>query len=225
MSSAGFWRQAGTIAARDLRIETRVGEALLITLPFGAVALLVLPLAVGPEIPLLSRVGLGAYWTVVLLFGMLVALRQTAAEGPAQRDLLALLGLDPAARFAGQATASGVLLLAFEILLWPVMVVLYDPEGIRWVWIPLVWLLVGAGLSMLGTFAGALTANLRVRASLSALLVAPLAVPLLLGATVALSDFPPTRDILPWVLLLVTFDLVLAIVGVWSARPLEEGSR
>ncbi|MGH9052586.1 MAG: heme exporter protein CcmB [Acidimicrobiia bacterium] len=223
--TAIFWQQALTIAGKDLRVEWRAAEVLYITVPFGAVALLLVPLALGPETQLLARVGPGMYWAVVLLFGMLVTLRQTSIDGPAQQDLLAMLGLEPAARFAGRAVASGVLLLAFEVSLAPVALILYNFGLAGWQWLALVAPLLAAGLAMLGTLAGSLTANLRVRAALAPLLVAPLGAPLLLAATASLEGLRFGRDILPWVLLLVTFDLILAVGGVWSARPLEEGSR
>ncbi|MDP8958089.1 MAG: heme exporter protein CcmB [Actinomycetota bacterium] len=220
-----FRTQAMQIARKDLRVEARVGEVLLITIPFGAVALLLVPLAVGPELELLGRIGPGMFWVVVLLFGMVITFRQTAAEGPAQRDLLALLGLDPAAQFTGRALASGVLLLVFEALLAPVAVVLYNPPLPAWWWLGLIGPLVAAGLALLGSLAGGLTSNLRVRSTLAPLLVAPLAVPLLLAATASLEGLRYGSDILAWVLLLATFDLILAIAGVWTARSLEEGSR
>jgi len=46
---SGFWRQAMAVARKDLTMERRTGEVLLVTAPFGAVALLLIPLAVGTE--------------------------------------------------------------------------------------------------------------------------------------------------------------------------------
>ena len=65
-------------------------------------------------------------------------------------------------------------------------------------------------------------ANLDSGAALIPFLVAPLSVPLLLGATQALDPLRPTDGILPWVMLLLAVDLVLAIAGVLTARPLQE---
>ncbi len=113
----GFWRQALAVARKDLMMERRTGEVLLVTVPFGAVALLLTPLAVGTDQPLLTRIGAGMYWVVVLLFGILVAIRQSATDDQPQRDLLGLLGIDPAARFAGQAGATLAMVLLFELLL------------------------------------------------------------------------------------------------------------
>ena len=43
----GFWNQAFTITRRDLLRERRSGEVMWVTLPFGAIALLLVPLAIG----------------------------------------------------------------------------------------------------------------------------------------------------------------------------------
>ena len=223
----GFWQQAVAVARKDLTAEIRTGEVLLITAPFGAVALLLIPLAIGTDRPLLTRVGPGMYWVVVLLMGILVALRQSGVDGPSQRDLMGLLGLDPAARFAGQAGATLLLLLLFELMLGPVAAALYDPElsAMSWLAMFLLLPLFAVGLALLGTLAGWLTVSLSTGRSLVPLLVAPLAVPLLLGATQALEGLQLRESILGWLLLLVALDLGLAAAGVLSARALEEASR
>ncbi|MBT8213140.1 MAG: heme exporter protein CcmB, partial [Acidimicrobiia bacterium] len=120
MTDLGFWRQVREIARKDLMVEGRAGEALYITVPFGAVALMLIPLAVGTDKPLLATIGPGMYLAVSLLFGMLVAFRQTASDNSSQRELLVLLGTDPAAKFVGRAATSLLLMLVFVTVLVPV---------------------------------------------------------------------------------------------------------
>ncbi|HEY5578398.1 MAG TPA: heme exporter protein CcmB, partial [Acidimicrobiia bacterium] len=108
---SSFWRQANQIARKDLLIEARAGEVLLVTVPFGAAVLLLLPMAVGTDRPLLSEIGSGLFWAVVLVFGIMVTMRQSSIDTGPQRDLVALLGIDPAASLAGRAAATTVLLL------------------------------------------------------------------------------------------------------------------
>ncbi len=220
-----FWSHASAVARKDLRAELRTGEVLFVIVPFGAVALLLTPLAVGVDTPLLERIGPGMYWMVVLLFGVLVALRQSSLDGRPQRDMQALLGVDPAARFTGQAAATGLLLLVFALVLGPVAAALYDPSPSGWGWLAALIPLVVTGLALLGTLAGAITGGLGARNSLVPLLVVPLAVPLLLAATQSLEGLRRGEGILGWLLLLVAMDLGLAVIGVLSARPLQETSR
>ena len=222
MSTPSFVHQAMTITRRDLLRERRSGEVLWVTLPFGAIALLLIPLAIGTDAPMLRRVGPGMFWIIVMLFGVLIAIRQTNAETRAQRDLVALTGLDPAAIFAGRSLASFLLLLVFEVVLGVVTIALYDisPEG--WPIVPLILVLAAAGLSLLGTLAAGIVATGQSATALVPLLVAPLSVPLLLGATQALEALRLGRSSLSWVLMMIIVVLLLAVAGVLSARPLQE---
>lgn len=222
VSPGRFLAEALEVARKDLCVEARTAETLRVTIPFGATALLLIPLAVGADIPLLRALGPGMYWTVVLLFGVLVTLRQSAMDTPAQRDLLALLGIDPAACLVGRAAASALLLLGFQAMLGPVALVLYDPQPIGWAWLALLAPLVAVGLALLGTLAGALTERLPGRSSLAPAIVAPSGLPLLVGATQALEGARYGRSPLAWVLLLAAIDLILLVVGVLGAGPLEE---
>jgi heme exporter protein B len=214
-------RHSVEIGRKDLMMEWRSGEALLVAAPFGAAALLLAALAVGADVPVLRAIGPGIYWLVVLLFGMLVTQRHTAAHNSAPGELLTLLGVDPGARFLGQAGASAVLLLAFQGALAPVAVALFDPEPSGWPWMPLLAPLVAAGLAELGTLAGQLTTGLPAGSALAPLLAVPLAVPLLLGATQVLDGGRYGRP-LPWVLLVFAVDLVAGLAGLAAARSLEE---
>lgn len=216
------WRQCREIASKDLRVEWRSGEAFLVTAPFGALALLVVPVAVGTNTPLLRQVGPGMYWVVVLLFGVSVTLRASAVGTPAQLAVLRLSGVHPVVQLAARSMAGGALLLGFEAVLAPVAVLLYAPDLTGWPWYLAALPLVAAGLAILGTAAGALSQQLASRGTLGGLLVIPVAVPLLLGATqvgqAALYGRPPW----PWLLLILAVDLTAAAAVALCASHLEE---
>lgn len=217
-----FQRQVRVIASRDITRERRSGEVLWVTLPFGAIALLLVPLAIGTDAPMLQRIGPGLFWAIVMLFGVLISIRQTTGETEAQRDQLALTGLDPAAVYVGKAAASFLLLLVFQAVLGVVTVVLYDVRPQGWWLLPVTFVLVAAGLALLGTLASGIVATGRNSAALVPLLVAPLSIPLLIGATQALEALELGRSSLAWVLMMIVTVIVLAIAGVLSARPLQE---
>jgi heme exporter protein B len=218
----GFRAQVAAIARRDLRRERRTGEVVWVTLPFGAIALLLVPLAIGTDAPMLQRIGPGLFWVVVMLFGVLISVRQTNAETTAQRDQVALTGLDPAAIYVGRAAASFVLLVVFQAVLGVVTLVLYDVPVEGLVLLPVTFLVVGAGLALLGTLAAGIVSTGTNATALVPLLVAPLSIPLLIGATQALEALRLGRSSLTWVLMMIVTVLVLAIAGVLSARPLQE---
>ena len=175
--------------------------------------------------PLISSIGWPILWSIALLFGMQIAWRHVATERNAMRDAIILLGVDPAARFTGRAIASGLLLSGFILVMGGLTVFLYTPDEVRgWPWLIVVGLLFAAGLAQLATLASDLTIGLGARSSLAPLLVAPLALPLLIGAAQATDSLLRSSGILPWLLVLVLANLVLAIVGVLTARPLEEAA-
>lgn len=216
------WRLCRELARKDLRVEWRAGEALLVTAPFGGLALLVVPMAVGTDTPLLRQVGPGMYWVVVLLFGVMITVRQSAVDGPAQRTALRLLGVPPLVRLAGRCLANAVLLLGFEIVLAPFALVLYDPVLTGWPWLAPVMLLVAVGLAGLGTAANALAEGITGRTTLGPLLVIPVAVPLLLGATQIPQAALYGRAPWPWLLLITATDLLATLAVALFAPHLEE---
>lgn len=222
-----LWSQAIEIARVDLRLERRVGDSLRIILPFAVVSLLIIPLALGARLSLISEIGVAVFWSLGVLFGMQVALRHSASDTREHRDLYALLGVDPAARFVGRTISGGLLTLGFLLALLLTMLVIYGPDlpdGSIWVAI-LASTLLAIGLTELGTLAGEITADLRNRSTLASLIVAPLALPMVIGASQAMEALARDTSILPWVLLILATDLALAVAGVGLARPLEEATR
>lgn len=222
MTALPLARQLLVIARKDLRIEGRTGEVLTVTVPFGALALLLMPLAIGTDAPLLADIGLGMFWIVTLLFGLFVTQRSTAIDPAPMADLLRLLRVDPAAIFLGRAAASTVLLLVYEAVLAPVAVVLYSPAPVpRWGWLVVVGALVASGLALIGTLAVELTLGLRSRSALAPLLVTPLAVPLLLAGTQVTESLRSGGSIISWVLLMGAMNVGLMIAGVLITGPLR----
>ncbi len=222
MTSPTLLEQTIVAAKRDLGRERRRGEVLWVTIPFGVIAMLLIPMAVSTDAPRLRELGPGLYWVVVLLFGVLVTVRSTAADSQQQRDLNRLIGLDPAAGFAGRTLASFVLLMAFELVVGAATVTLYDVALTGWVWLPIILVVAGAGLALIGSLAASIAGSVATGSALVPLLVAPMAVPLLLGATQALDGLRLGNTIIQWVLLMVTVVIVLMIVGVVTARALQE---
>ncbi len=213
--------QARVIAGRDLVRERRRGEVAWVIVPFGAIAMMLIPLGIGIDTPTLRRIGPGLFWVVVLLFGVLVTVRRTAADGPAERALLLRFGVDPVAELWGRTAAHVVLLLVFQVVVGLVTVVLYDVDVSRWPVVAILLPLIALGLALLGTITGGVAAATG-GSNLVPFLVAPLAIPLLLAATESIDGSTTTRGILGWLLLIVLVDTILAVAGVLTARPLQE---
>ncbi len=220
--TTGFWHQVHAVIDRDLLRERRQGDMLWVTIPFGAIALLLIPLAIGTDAVLLREIGPGMYWVIVMLFGVLVAVSRASRETLPQQDASALLGLDPAAGFVGRTISSAIFLLIFEAVVGVVAVGLYDISIIGVGWLIATLLIVAIGLALLGTLTASIVNSSSAGTALVPLLVAPLSVPLLLGATQTYDGLQGGYSILSWVLLMVAVVLVVSIIGVLTARPLQE---
>lgn len=219
-----FWGQVRELAMKDLRTEGRSGEVFLVTIPFGVLALFLIPLALPNDQDLLTAIGGGMFWVVLLLFGMTLTFRHK--ESVAQRMLIAMLGVDPVARFVARVISSTALLLAFSAILVPTVVVLYQPIAPPgWPQLSFVVVLVCLGLAAIGSLASDITAGLQSRTVLAPLLVAPLSVPLLVPAAQAAHSLSSEGSILlPTLITLFTL-LGVTVIGVLTARSLEEASR
>lgn len=222
-----LWRQAREVLRVDLLVERRVGDTFRIVLPFGVVAMMIFSIALPSTVGDIGEVGAGVFWAVAVLYGTQVALRSSTSETRQRRDTSMLLGLDPAARFLGRSMAAALMLVGFFVVLLAAMVALFDtelPAGSPKGLVPTI-LLGAAGLGMLATLAGEVANGLRNRSALASLIVAPLTLPLVIGASQVLESMNRGDGILIWILLLITTDLTLFVAGVGLSRPLEEASR
>ena len=85
---------------------------------------------------------------------MQIALRRTADDTTERRDLMALLGVDPAARFVARTISGSVLTLAFLLVLFGAMTLLFGPDlpGGGWFLVALSAIFMAVGLTELATF-------------------------------------------------------------------------
>lgn len=221
-----FWAETREFARRDLVAERRANEVATIVVPFGAVALMAVPLVTGVDSALLAKVGPALFWVVTLLFAMQISLRHSAADRPEHRVMLSLLGTDPFARLIGRSLASTALIGGFMAVIFPLMVLFYSPDlPPGWQRAALPAAFAALGLALVGTLGAEVTAGLRSRATLASLIVAPLSIPLILGGSQALESLARGSGILPWAMLVLATDLALAVTAAVIARPLEEAAR
>jgi heme exporter protein B len=220
-----LWRDAGLVAAKDLRVEARSGVATNQVMPFALLVLVLFAFALDPDRGVLARVAAGLFWVTVLFAAVLAVQRSFAIESDdGARDALRLSGLDGAGIFLGKAFAVATQLLVLEAVLALGVIVLYDVPLHDGGLLLLVCVLATIGIAAAGTVYGMVAAGLRVRDTLLPLLVLPVLAPVLLAATraseAALATAP--GDAWPWVRLLVAFAAVYSVFGVVAFGPLLE---
>lgn len=172
---------------RDLAVATRAGGGFGLGLAFFLVVVVLVPLSVGPDTSVLSRIAPGVLWLGALLACLLSLDRIFALDyEDGSLDLLATAPLPLEGAVAIKAFAHWLTTGLPLTLISPVLGVLLNLPVPGFAWL-LVSLLLGTpALSVIGAFGAALTVGLRRGGLLLSLLVLPLYVPtLVFGAEVA----------------------------------------
>jgi heme exporter protein B len=214
----GLLRPALAIARKDLLVERRSKEVVNAAFSFALVVLLLFSFTFDPSGEETRAISGGLLWLVYSFAGVLVLNRSFARE--TQNDCLDALVAAPvsgAALFLGKSLANAVFLLFLELATLPVFGIFYN---VRWDvslgWLLLVLVLGTWGFTVIGTVFSALTVSVRLREIMLPLLVFPITVPALMAAvqlTTTLFSGQPMGPEMPWLRLLVGFDLIFTLLG------------
>jgi len=214
---ASFLSAAALLAARDLRLALRRAGDSLLPLGFFLVITTLFPLSLDPSLSLLRDIAPAALWVGALLSSLLAVdllFRDDGQDGTLEQ--LALCGQP----FAG-------LLLAKTVVHWCLTglpLVLVAPMAATALGAPtgampgiLVAVLLGTiALSLIGAVGAGLTLTLRRNGSLLALLVLPLAVPVLIfgarASALAIAGESPAAPLY----LLAAFAVLAATLAPWA---------
>jgi heme exporter protein B len=204
-----------TLLKRDLRLAVREGGAVGTALGFYLVVVALIPLGLGPDLKLLSRIAPGVLWIALLLSALLSLGRvfetdhedgslEVMATGPLPLELVAAAKsiahwLSTAVPLTLMAPLLG-LLLNLELAAYPLLVLT---------------MLVGTpAISFLGAIGAALTLGARRGGLLIALLVLPLYVPtLIFGISAIGAALLGPAGFQPSLLILAAISLVAAVLG------------
>lgn len=206
----GGWRLFRRLILRDWQLMgARPGEWLLPIIFFLLVTLL-LPFAIGPDRELLQRLAPGILWVGALLASLLpvsTLFAQDAADGTL--DQLAVRGISGELLGAARMLALWAGFTLPLLVALPVAALLLDVGPAALGPVALALLAGGLGLAALAVIAAALTAGARGGGALAALIVVPLATPMLLFGS---------RPHEPGALLLtLAAALLLAAIGPFAA--------
>jgi len=186
--SGGVWQAALAVTVRDMLLATRRRADVLTTVFFFAIVVSLFPLGVGAEPAILRSIGPGVVWVAALLASLLAlgrlfegdfedgTLEQLVLSG----EPLAMLVL---AKVAAHWVATGLPL----VLLSPLLGLQFGLPG-EALWVLTCSVAIGTPvLSLLGAIGAALTLGVRGAGALTALLVLPLYVPVLIFGAGAVS--------------------------------------
>lgn len=218
---------ASELFRRDLRLSVRVGGSALVGVLFFLAVVTVIPFGVGPDLNLLARIGPAILWIGALLATLLGLDRLFQADrddGTLDLMLMAGRSLEVVVLIKCLAhwTATGLPLVVAAPLLG--IFLNLDPVSMAAV---TATLLVGTpALTLIGAIGASLTVSMRRGGLLLAVLVVPLAIPVLIfgvsSADAAIHD--PVPFLTPF-LILCALTLIAAVIGpIASATALRFAS-
>ena len=218
-------RAAWLIARKDLRVEARNREIAYTTLFFAMACVLIFAFAFVVEGEPLADAAAGILWVAVAFSGTLALGR--AFERERQSETLRALLLAPVERasvYLGKLIALLVLMIGVEIVIVPVIGVLFAmPIGRA----PL--LLIGLiatgtmGFAAVGTLFAAMLVRAQSRDVLLPVLLYPMVVPVIVAGvrgTAAIFAVEPNFEVArTWLTMLIFFDAVFVTLALWLFAP------
>jgi heme exporter protein B len=212
------------IVRRDLILAARVGGGAELGLLFFLIVISIVPFAIGPDTPLLSRIAPAIVWIAALLATLLGLDRLFQADDDdGALDHLMLMGLPAPAIISAKALAHWLatgLPLTIAAPLLGLMLAL-PVERI----LPLMaTLAVGTpALTLLGCVGAAVTVGLRRGGLLLSVLILPLAIPVLIFGVAASTASPidPNGFLQPFLFLSAFTLLLLVICPIGAAAALK----
>ena len=208
-------RAAWTLLKRDLQLAVREGGAIGTALGFYLLVVAMLPLGLGPDLNLLSRIAPGILWIALLLAALLSLSRifETDFED-GSLELMALgelpLELVAAIKALAHWLTTGIPLA----LLAPLLGILLNLDIGAYGVLVLTMLVGTPAISFLGSIGAALTLRARRGGLLLALLVLPLYVPTLIYGITAISSALVSPDaFVPSLLILTALSLGSLVLG------------
>ena len=169
------------LLARDLRLALNEGSAVGAALGFYLIVVAMLPLGLGPDMALLSRIAPGILWIALLLAALLSLGRLFEADfEDGSLDLMATASLPLEAVVAAKGIAHWLSTAVPLTLLAPVLGLMLNLDLAVYPALIATMLLGTPAISFIGTIGAALTLRSRRGGLLIALLVLPLYIPTLI---------------------------------------------
>lgn len=212
------------LVGETLKLRMRAGGGAIVGLIFFLAVVTVVPFGVGPDLKLLARIGPAILWIAALLASLLGLERLFGADREdGTLDLVIVSGeslvLYALGRIAGHWVATGLPI----VIAAPILGLLLNIEPRAMAAVALTLLVGTPALTLIGSVGAALTAGLPRGGLLSAVLVLPLTVPVLIFGVLATSGAisEPELFLSPFLLLCALALGSLALAPVAAAAALK----
>ena len=207
---------AWIVARKDLAVELRTKSAFLSVLVFALLGLVIFFFAWDPTAVPAMDLAPGVLWVTFTFAGLLGLHRSFGLEMQDRGiDALLVAPIDREAIYLGKAAANTIFVGAVLVIAVPAVAIFYNlPFGRALVVLGAVALLAAIGLVAVGTLFSAMAVNTRMAELLLPMLSLPFFVPVVLTSAQASTQLlagRPFAEALPWLKILVAFDIVFAV--------------
>ena len=220
-----FFRVALLVLRKDFAIEIKSREILYTTLLFALSCVLVFSIAFVKQGEPLEDAAAGILWIAIEFAGTLALGRTFEREryGETLRALL-LAPVPRAAIYVGKTLGILVLLFVAELLLVPLVAVLFHASLLaRPVLLAALLAFGTVGFASVGALFAAMLVRARSRDVMLPILLYPITIPVMIAGvrgTVALLQTPPdTATVTLWISILAAFDVVFVTLSLWTFEP------
>jgi heme exporter protein B len=211
-----FLRAMAAIVWKDLAAELRSRELISAMLVFALLVILIFNFALELDTKTRASVTSGVLWVTFAFAGTLGLNRSMAMEKDRGcLDGLLLAPVDRSAIYFGKAIGNLIFMFIVEIIVLPVYSVLYNTNLLQ-PGLLLVIFLGSVGYVAVGTLLSSMAVQTRTRDVLLPILLFPVAIPVFIAAVKASSGFLQgieMAEIMPWLNLLITYDIVFTAVA------------
>jgi len=215
-AKSSYWKAIAAIAWKDLAAELRSRELLSAMLVFSLLVILIFNFALVLDIPTRRSVTSGVLWATFAFAGTLGLNRSMAIEKDRGcLDGLLLAPVDRSAIYFGKVISNLAFMLIVEAIVLPIYSVLYNVNLFQ-PGLLLVILLGSIGYVAVGTLLSSMAVQTRTRDVLLPILLFPVVVPILIAAVKASGGYltgAPMTDILPWLNLLIVYDVIFTAIA------------
>jgi heme exporter protein B len=212
----GMLQATWLVARKDLAIEFRTRTAFFSALVFALLGLTIFYFAWDPTAVAAIDLAPGVLW-VIFVFSGLLGLQRSFGVEQADRAIDALLAapVDREAVYLGKALANFIFVAAVQAITIPATALFYNvPIGGAALPLAGIAILAAIGIVSVGTMFSSMAVNTRLAELLLPMLALPFFIPIVMGAAVSTSRLlagRPIAEVLPWLRILVAFDLVFVV--------------
>lgn len=211
-----FFSAMNAVIWKDLAAEWRSRELVSAMLVFALLVIFIFNFALELNAATRAAVTSGVLWVTFVFAGTLGLNRSLAVEKDRGcLDGLLLAPVDRTAIYFGKAIANLVFMLAMAVVVLPIYSILYNVNLFN-PGLALVILLGAEGYVAVGTLLATMAVQTRTRDMLLPILLFPVALPVLVAAVKASGGFlsaAPMDEIMPWINLLLVYDVVFTAVA------------